>query len=110
MTENEIALLFEEVKKVCPSFDPRFFMSDDTNSFHNGFRRSIPESRAQKILCAWHVLRAIKKTGKSKLHNKGSTDRFVKLVREAMKSPTLEHFEEKYKAIIELLNRNNERT
>ncbi|VDP14098.1 unnamed protein product [Heligmosomoides polygyrus] len=37
MTEKEIAILFGEIKKVVADFNPKYFMSDDTNSFFNGF-------------------------------------------------------------------------
>ncbi|ETN79387.1 hypothetical protein NECAME_09851, partial [Necator americanus] len=37
MTEKEVLLLFNEIKKVLPRFDNFFFMIDDTNTFLNGF-------------------------------------------------------------------------
>lgn len=67
MTEKEIAILFGEIKKVVADFNPKYFMSDDTNSFFNGFIQVFHNSSAKKLLCYWHVLQAIKRNCMSKL-------------------------------------------
>ncbi|KHJ77867.1 hypothetical protein OESDEN_22513 [Oesophagostomum dentatum] len=61
MTENEVAVLFEEIKKTIPTFETSFFMSDDTNTFFNGFRKVFPESRAKKLLCTFHITQAVER-------------------------------------------------
>ncbi|KAK6022146.1 hypothetical protein OSTOST_12168, partial [Ostertagia ostertagi] len=42
-------------------------MSDDTNSFYNGFRRIFPNSKAKKLLCIYHVLRAVERNCKANI-------------------------------------------
>ncbi|KAK6022780.1 hypothetical protein OSTOST_11508 [Ostertagia ostertagi] len=59
MTEDEVASLFKEVKTLLPCFDTEYFMSDDCNSFYNGFVKVFPQSRAQKLLCSFHVIQKI---------------------------------------------------
>ncbi|KAK6013668.1 hypothetical protein OSTOST_21013 [Ostertagia ostertagi] len=61
MTEQEVFELFSVIKKIVPDFDPMLLMTDDTNSFHNGFIRAFPQSAAVKLLCNFHVLQAIKR-------------------------------------------------
>uniref|UniRef100_A0A183GF20 SWIM-type domain-containing protein n=1 Tax=Heligmosomoides polygyrus TaxID=6339 RepID=A0A183GF20_HELPZ len=48
-TANEDIVLRSE--KLIPDFDPAFFMSDDTNTFYNGFVQEFPEMRSVKLLC-----------------------------------------------------------
>ncbi|KAK6017666.1 hypothetical protein OSTOST_16808 [Ostertagia ostertagi] len=67
MTEDEVFELFAAIKEKIPDFDPKFFMTDDTNSFFNGFKRAFPDSAAVKLLCCFHVLQAIKRNCRSKL-------------------------------------------
>ncbi|VDO20338.1 unnamed protein product [Heligmosomoides polygyrus] len=48
MTQHEVAMLFEEVYAVLPTFDTDYLMSDDTNTFWNGFKtmeRGLEEGR-----------------------------------------------------------------
>ncbi|RCN45214.1 hypothetical protein ANCCAN_08787, partial [Ancylostoma caninum] len=54
MTSEEVAYLYELVKKVIPHFDTRFAMTDDTYVFFNAFMKVFPDSRAQKVLCSFH--------------------------------------------------------
>ncbi|KHJ86986.1 hypothetical protein OESDEN_13249 [Oesophagostomum dentatum] len=53
MTETEGGMMLTSVKKFLPSFYADYLMSDDTNTFWNGFKK-IPESTAKKLLCLWH--------------------------------------------------------
>ncbi|EYC13353.1 hypothetical protein Y032_0044g937 [Ancylostoma ceylanicum] len=69
MTEVEVGIMFEQVKKFLPSFYTEFFMTDDANTFWNGFKRAFPSSWAQKLLCHWHVQQAMKRNAKKKLKN-----------------------------------------
>ncbi|WKX95803.1 hypothetical protein Q1695_012337 [Nippostrongylus brasiliensis] len=46
MTAKEVRVLFAEVRKVVPDFEPAFFMSDDTNTFYNGFVQEFPETQS----------------------------------------------------------------
>ncbi|CAJ0595019.1 unnamed protein product [Cylicocyclus nassatus] len=43
MTENEVSILFQEIV-LLPQFDTAYFMSDDSNSFYNGFIKVVPQS------------------------------------------------------------------
>ncbi|KHJ90820.1 hypothetical protein OESDEN_09325 [Oesophagostomum dentatum] len=69
MTEVEIGILFEQVKKNLPSFHTDYIMTDDTNTFWNGFGRVFPTSWTKKLLCLWHAQRAMKQKASSKLNN-----------------------------------------
>ncbi|WKY11319.1 hypothetical protein Q1695_003128 [Nippostrongylus brasiliensis] len=57
---QETAELFEAVKQVAPSFNPKYFMTDDASAFFNGFCEVFPESRTRKLLCMYHVLQSVK--------------------------------------------------
>ncbi|EYB81600.1 hypothetical protein Y032_0378g286 [Ancylostoma ceylanicum] len=59
MDKEECVYFFEEVKKVFGEFMPRFFLSDDTNTFWNGYKSVFPGSFTVKLLCSWHCQRAI---------------------------------------------------
>ncbi|KAK5977203.1 hypothetical protein GCK32_011419, partial [Trichostrongylus colubriformis] len=61
MTEEEVFKLFSEIKEVAPDFNPKLFMTDDTNSFYNGFQRAFAHAAMVKLLCCFHVLQAIKR-------------------------------------------------
>ncbi|WKX95804.1 hypothetical protein Q1695_012337 [Nippostrongylus brasiliensis] len=67
MTAKEVRVLFAEVRKVVPDFEPAFFMSDDTNTFYNGFVQEFPETQSVKLLCAFHVVQAVLRNANSKL-------------------------------------------
>lgn len=71
MTANEVSILFAEVKKLVPDFDPAFFMSDDTNTFYNGFVHEFPETKSVKLLCAFHVAQSVLRNANSKLKEVG---------------------------------------
>ncbi|VDO91604.1 unnamed protein product [Heligmosomoides polygyrus] len=59
LREREVALLFEEIKEVASDFDPKYFMTDDCNTFYNGFRQVFPQSAARKLLCLFHVVQSL---------------------------------------------------
>ncbi|KAK6030964.1 hypothetical protein OSTOST_02891 [Ostertagia ostertagi] len=64
---DEIFELFSIIKGLIADFDPKLFMTDDTNSFFDGFLRALPESTSVKLLCCFHVLQAIKRNCRAKL-------------------------------------------
>lgn len=82
LREREVALLFEEIKEVAPDFDPKYFMTDDCNTFYNGFRQVFPQSAARKLLCLFHVVQSIKRNCAKKLREKGKTSFIVSTIRE----------------------------
>ncbi|VDL87670.1 unnamed protein product [Nippostrongylus brasiliensis] len=67
LREAEVVTLFQEVRNNTETFDPKYFMSDDCNTFYNGFRHVFPQSRARKLLCLYLVLQAIKRSCTEKL-------------------------------------------
>ncbi|KAK6030993.1 hypothetical protein OSTOST_02862, partial [Ostertagia ostertagi] len=62
MTSDEVSVLFGLVKKWIPHFDARYIMTDDTNVFYNAYNATFPQSRAQKILCSFHISKSVKKS------------------------------------------------
>ncbi|KAK6054792.1 hypothetical protein COOONC_07706 [Cooperia oncophora] len=66
MSQPSVCLLSHMIQRMVPDFDPKRFMSDDTNSFYNGFLRAFSDGTAVKILCSSHILRAIKRTCRTK--------------------------------------------
>ncbi|PIO71869.1 hypothetical protein TELCIR_06217 [Teladorsagia circumcincta] len=58
---------YSSYKKDSARFRPQLFMTDDTNSFHDGFMRAFPQSAAVKLFCNFHILQAIKRNCKAKL-------------------------------------------
>ncbi|KHJ83878.1 hypothetical protein OESDEN_16415 [Oesophagostomum dentatum] len=69
MTEAEVGTLFTYVKEFLPSFYTEYFMSDDTNTFWNGFKQVFPSSSAKRLLCLWHVQQTFKRNATRKLLN-----------------------------------------
>ncbi|CAJ0603011.1 unnamed protein product [Cylicocyclus nassatus] len=55
MSSNEVAVLFNLVKKCIPDFDTKYVMTDDTSVFFNAYTICFPNSTAQKVLCAFHM-------------------------------------------------------
>ncbi|RCN53459.1 hypothetical protein ANCCAN_00524 [Ancylostoma caninum] len=66
MTEVEVGIMFERVRKFLSSFHTAF-MTDDRNTFRNGFKRVFSSSCAQKLLCLWHVQQTMKRNAKKEL-------------------------------------------
>lgn len=64
-----MGIMFTHVKKFLPSFHTDFFMTDDTNTFWNGFKRAFPDSCAKKLLCLWHLQEAMKRKAVERLVN-----------------------------------------
>ncbi|KAK6021389.1 hypothetical protein OSTOST_12938, partial [Ostertagia ostertagi] len=109
MTEEETELLFMEIKKLVPSFDPTYFMSDDANSFFNGFRRVFPRSTTRKLLCVYHVVKAIERQCKSKLHDKTLLDSIVNAIRELCRTTNQNVFAAKYSELLAKLRESGEK-
>ncbi|KHJ84421.1 hypothetical protein OESDEN_15865 [Oesophagostomum dentatum] len=108
MTEVEIGILFDQVKKHLPSFHTDYFMTDDTNTFWNGFARVFPTSWTKRLLCLWHVQRAMKKNALSKLKNKDLLDPFVRKVQEICLQRDRSVFVVKYTSLVKYLQDNGE--
>ncbi|KAK6058161.1 hypothetical protein COOONC_04272 [Cooperia oncophora] len=103
MSEDEVALMFKEVKALLPEFDTHFFMSDDCNSFYNGFIRIFPYTKAQKLLCSFHIIQAIKRNSRVKLKQKNLAESVVVAVRRLCKTSNPNDFESKYQDLLSFL-------
>ncbi|KIH68515.1 hypothetical protein ANCDUO_01147 [Ancylostoma duodenale] len=76
MDKEECVYFFQEVKKVYKEFMPRFFLSDDTNTFWNGWVKSlltqtnkVEFSRGEsELLTLLHKWRAEKNQSAEKFH------------------------------------------
>ncbi|KHJ80066.1 hypothetical protein OESDEN_20268 [Oesophagostomum dentatum] len=107
MTEEEVTLLFEQVKMLVPSFETAYFMSDDSNSFYNAFRRVFPGSEARKLLCTFHITQAVKRnTGK--LSNRSHAPMVVAKISELCKTSNPRTFAMQYTRLLTFLREQNE--
>ncbi|KAK5970908.1 MULE domain-containing protein [Trichostrongylus colubriformis] len=109
MTEEEVYKFFWEIKEIVPDFDPKLFMTDDTNSFYNGFQRAFPNSGAVKLLCCFHVLQAIKRSCKAKLLEKKHTGMIMGKVRSLCRTADQNEFTTKYSSLLTYLQQLGER-
>ncbi|RCN25328.1 hypothetical protein ANCCAN_28961, partial [Ancylostoma caninum] len=108
MTEVEVGIMFEHVKKFLPSFHTDFFMTDDSNSFWNGFKRAFPSTWTKKLLCLWHVQQAMKRNSKTDLKNSDLLEPFVEKMRETCLLRHREMFETKYTSVLKFLSEQGE--
>ncbi|RCN46826.1 hypothetical protein ANCCAN_07140 [Ancylostoma caninum] len=108
ITQNEVALLFEEVKKVAPCFNPRFYMSDDDPTFFNVFKSVFPNSTTEMSLCSWPVLLSLKRDLSTKLQNMSLFEEAMQHLRKTFKSKTMAKFLECYGLTISFLTKNKE--
>ncbi|KHJ85752.1 hypothetical protein OESDEN_14513 [Oesophagostomum dentatum] len=112
MTEAEVGIMFETVKEFLPSFHTDFFMTDDTNTFWNGFKRVFSPTWTKRLLCLWHVQRAMKKNAASKLVNvcaqRNLLEPFVKKIREICLLRDRQLFTTKYTSLLTYLHDNGE--
>ncbi|CAJ0602654.1 unnamed protein product [Cylicocyclus nassatus] len=108
MTEVEVGILFECVKKLLPSFHTEFFMTDDTNTFWNGFRKVFTTTHTKRLLCLWHVQQAMKRNASSKLVNSEHLKPFMKKAREICLIRSREIFTIKYTSLLKFLRDQSE--
>ncbi|KAK6037697.1 hypothetical protein COOONC_24799 [Cooperia oncophora] len=99
MTSEEVAELFLLVKKSIPEFDTRFIMTDDTNVFYNAFSNTFPQSRAQKILCSFHVSKCFQRKLNESLQS-DDAKLGQRLFRELFHQALPSSFERKYAAFV----------
>ncbi|EFO90874.1 hypothetical protein CRE_19437 [Caenorhabditis remanei] len=59
VTHDDVAKLFQCIRKEIPEFHPQYMMSDEANAFWNGYVEVFPNNSTQRIWCRWHVLKAI---------------------------------------------------
>lgn len=59
---KEVQVLFR--LEVIPHFDTQFLMTDDTCVFSNAFAAIFPSSKAEKILCSFHIAQSFKRKHK----------------------------------------------
>ncbi|EYC38889.1 hypothetical protein Y032_0688g1545 [Ancylostoma ceylanicum] len=108
VTQSEVALLFEEVRKVAPCFNPRFFMSDSDPAFFNVFKSVFPDSATEMSLCSWPVLQSMKRDLLTKLRNMSLLEETMQHLRKTFKANTTAKFVECYGLTISFLTKNNE--
>ncbi|KHJ95183.1 hypothetical protein OESDEN_04875 [Oesophagostomum dentatum] len=98
MSQAELELLFLEIKKKIPTFAPRYFMSDDASAFFNAYTKIFPGSATRKLLCSWHVQRAIRKNAAKKLIKVCTNlkDELMRRISATCNSPSLEEFSKRY--------------
>ncbi|KAK5967332.1 hypothetical protein GCK32_007149 [Trichostrongylus colubriformis] len=75
-------------------------MSDDTNSFYNGFLRALPSSDAVKLLCCIHILQAIKRNCRTKLLDKNPAGMVIGKVRSLCRTSDRGDFGSKYSSFL----------
>ncbi|KIH54546.1 hypothetical protein ANCDUO_15307 [Ancylostoma duodenale] len=79
-------------------------MTDDANTFWNGFKRAFPSSWAQKLLCLWHVQQAMKRNAKKELKNSDDLlEPFLIKVREICHARDKDTFVAKYTSLLKYL-------
>ncbi|PIO73956.1 hypothetical protein TELCIR_04046 [Teladorsagia circumcincta] len=109
MTENGVAAMYEEVKRLVPNFDTEYFMSDDCNAFYNGFTKVFPRTRTQKLLCFFHVIQAIKRNCNAELKQKQLTEPVLATVRNLCKTVNPNEFASKYSSLMTFPNGQGEK-
>ncbi|PIC44783.1 hypothetical protein B9Z55_005034 [Caenorhabditis nigoni] len=60
-TSEDVEIMFQCIKREVPSFNPEFVMSDEAPVFWNGFKSVWPDTKAKRLWCRWHTLRALGK-------------------------------------------------
>ncbi|KAL6726811.1 hypothetical protein Aduo_008743 [Ancylostoma duodenale] len=103
-----VGIMFEHVKKFLLSFHTDFFMTDDTNSFRNGFRRAFPSLWVKKLLYLWHMQQAMKRNVKTDLNNSDLLEPFVEKMRETCLLSGREMFASKYTSVLKSLSEQGE--
>lgn len=66
MTKVEVSTLFKLIQELIPHFETEFVMTDDCGTFYNAFKDVFSSSKAQKVLCKFHLSQSI--TRKLKEH------------------------------------------
>ncbi|CAJ0602941.1 unnamed protein product [Cylicocyclus nassatus] len=61
MTSEDVRLLFAEIKKLVPEFDPLQIVADEAPCFVNAFRMEFPNSKARLHYCRWHIDQTFKR-------------------------------------------------
>ncbi|KAK6749368.1 hypothetical protein RB195_001779 [Necator americanus] len=107
MTEVEVGIIFEHVKKLLPSFHTDYFMTDDTNTFWNGFNKVFQPSSTKRLLCLWRVQQAMKGNVNTKLINGELFEPFLKM-REICLVRKRNVFVVKYTSMLKYLRENEE--
>ncbi|KAK6763017.1 hypothetical protein RB195_023644 [Necator americanus] len=108
MTEAEVGLLFEHVKKYLPSFHTDYFMTDDTNTFWNGYSKAFSSSSTKRLLCLWHVQQAMKRNSNTKLINRDLFEPLLRKLKEIRLVRNRNVFVAKYTSMLRYLRENEE--
>uniref|UniRef100_A0A183F923 SWIM-type domain-containing protein n=1 Tax=Heligmosomoides polygyrus TaxID=6339 RepID=A0A183F923_HELPZ len=108
MTACEVGILFAEVKKLIPDFDTEFFMSDDTNTFYNGFLCEFPNTQSLKILCAFHIIQSVTRNANRKLKEKSLVSIVKKEVANLCRTRVEAQFKERYEKMLKFLTEKGE--
>ncbi|KAK6040745.1 hypothetical protein COOONC_21750 [Cooperia oncophora] len=91
------------LQKSIPHFDTRYIMTDDTNVFYSTFNSNFPQSRAQKILCSFHISKCVQRKLSEALRAEDAK-LAQKLFRELFHEAIPARFEQKYAAFITWLH------
>ncbi|KAK5966185.1 hypothetical protein GCK32_013978 [Trichostrongylus colubriformis] len=61
MDKQAVNKFFEIVSELCPDLSPKYFMTDNCNTFWNSFLDVFPEAAkgTKRLLCSWHVQCAV---------------------------------------------------
>ena len=59
--KNMLVHFFAALKRRAGSINPKWFMTDDAEQYHNAWKEVFEGEGTRKILCAWHVDRAWRK-------------------------------------------------
>ncbi|KAK6748918.1 hypothetical protein RB195_001501 [Necator americanus] len=110
MTDMEVGLMFEHVKKLLPSFHTDNFITDDTNTFWNGFSKVFPSSWTKRLLCLWHVQQTIKRNANAKLVNRDLSEPFLRKMRDICLVRERSVFVTQYTSMLKYLRENDEST
>ncbi|EFO86491.1 hypothetical protein CRE_02568 [Caenorhabditis remanei] len=70
VTSEDVAELFECVKRQIPLFNPQFLMSDESAAFWNAYIKVFPNNPTRRLWCRWHVLRALERNADDMLGKK----------------------------------------
>ncbi|KAK6735699.1 hypothetical protein RB195_018746 [Necator americanus] len=110
MTDIEVGMMFEHVKKLLPSFHTDNFITDDTNTFWNGFSKVFLSSWNKRLLCLWHVQQAMKRNANAKVVNRDLSEPFLRKMRDICLVRERSVFVTQYTSMLKYVRENDEST
>ncbi|CAJ0600490.1 unnamed protein product [Cylicocyclus nassatus] len=61
MAAYDVHMLFAEIQKLVPDFNPHQIVTDEAPCFYNGCRETFPTSQAKLHYCRWHLDQTFRK-------------------------------------------------